>query len=96
MLLHSLLNTIDEGLLLQICTSIIGSAMAGPEFQQARTHIDEQIVLYVNYVGACERIYKTPIPIAFTVSSRVSKTQSGIKLLRAPHSSGYEKLGKGT
>ena len=54
---------------MQICTSIIGNAMPGPDFQQARTHIDEQIVLYVNYVGACERIYKTPIPIAFTVST---------------------------
>ena len=58
----------SRGPFLQICTSIVGNAMPGPEFQQARTHIDEQIVLYVNYVGACERIYKTPIPIAFTVS----------------------------
>lgn len=51
----------------QVCTSILGNAMPGPEFQQTRTLIDEQITLYVNYVGACERIYKTPIPIAFTV-----------------------------
>lgn len=42
--------------------------MPGQEYQQTRSWIDEQIMLYVNYVGACERIYKTPIPIAFTVS----------------------------
>ena len=53
---------------MQVCTSILGCAMPGQEFKQTRTWVDEQIMLYVNYVGACERIYKTPIPIAFTVS----------------------------
>ena len=41
--------------------------MPGIEFAQTRSTVDEQLALYTNYVGACERIYRTPIPIAFTV-----------------------------
>ena len=55
--------------LLQMASAVVGKAMPGPETQQVRVYIDEQIQLYVNCVGACERIYKTPVPFAFTVSS---------------------------
>lgn len=48
-------------------SSIIGRALVGDEFKQTRVWIDEQLTLYVNYVGACERIFKTAIPVAFTV-----------------------------
>ena len=52
----------------QVVSSIIGRAMPGDSFQQTRAWADEQIMLYVDYVGACERISKTPIPLAYTVS----------------------------
>ena len=74
---------------LQTCTSVVGNAMPGPEFQQARLWIDEQIALYVNYVGACERIYKTPIPIAFTVRlfpvEKTAKQREAVALHIALH-----------
>ena len=57
---------------MQVVSSIIGRAMPGDTFQQTRVWADEQVMLYVNYVGACERISKTPIPLAYTVRRSVA------------------------
>ena len=61
-----------------MASSIMGAAMPGHEFDQTRAHIDDQLVLYVNCVGACERIYKSPVPHAFSVGS-LSYTVSVIR-----------------
>ena len=57
---------------MQVVSSIMGRAMPGDSFQQTRVWADEQVMLYVNYVGACERISKTPIPLAYTVGRSVA------------------------
>lgn len=53
---------------LQLASSIVGKVMAERGFEIERNRMDEEILQYVNLVGACERIYKTPNPHAFNVS----------------------------
>lgn len=41
-----------------------------------RAALDEQLTTFVNTVGACERIQKTPIPLPYTRSAIASRCQS--------------------
>jgi predicted membrane chloride channel (bestrophin family) len=47
----------------QILTEILRQVSLSPE---ARLAVDDNILLYVNLVGACERINRTAIPQAYT------------------------------
>ena len=47
----------------QVLTMAVASASAD-SYQAAA--MDQIIVEYVNYVGACERIQRTPIPLPYT------------------------------
>ena len=42
------------------------SNSSAPPVCCAQLMMEEQVTLYVNMAGACERIYKTPIPPAYT------------------------------
>lgn len=44
-------------------TQVVASAQLPAMLQLA---VDEQVAQYVNAVGACERLLKQPIPVAYT------------------------------
>lgn len=61
------MRIVTADILLQVCASIVGNALPGPEHKVTRSWIDNEIMKYIDIVGGCERIYKTAIPVAFTV-----------------------------